>query len=291
MKDISFGFISRRGLAVITVSSLFILSITAGGYGYYRLYRQNVRNEQRIVELSRDLGMATTSLASTTVALQYEKSVVEAFTGQIGQIQGTVRVLDKLAKTDPELLRKYSQVYFLSDNYVPASLTAIDLVYVNNKKRPEQISSAVWPHLKKMLDGASSSANSLEVISAYRSFSEQKSLKTGYTFIYGTGANKFSADQGYSEHQLGTTIDLTTPVLGSGFSKFEKTLAYKWLSDNAYKYGFILSYPAGNGYYQFEPWHWRFVGVALATRLHDEGKFFYNYSQREINIYLVNIFD
>ena len=108
---------------------------------------------------------------------------------------------------------------------------------------------------------------------------------------YGSGANSFSADQGYSEHQLGTAIDFTTLELGSDFSSFEKTDAYKWLLDNAYEYGFILSYPKDNTYYQFEPWHWRFVGKSLANTLHQENKNFYDVDQRTIDSYLISIFD
>ena len=108
---------------------------------------------------------------------------------------------------------------------------------------------------------------------------------------FGSGANKFSAEQGYSEHQLGTTIDFTTPALGASFSAFDTTSAYEWLQGNAHRFGFVLSYPKGNAYYIYEPWHWRFVGVELATKLHTEGKRFYDMDQREINDYLSKIFD
>ena len=270
---------------------LLLLVLATLAYEYHLLDAKNSGNELKILKLSQNLKGVTNSLASTTLALHNEQSINESFFSQIGQIQGKVSTLDKLSKTDPELLRKYSEVYFLSENYVPASLSQIDNSYVYNKKRSEQILSPVWEHLKQMMDSASSSRLSLEVISAYRSFVEQKSLKTGYMLVYGIGANKFSADQGYSEHQLGTTVDLTTPALGDNFSSFGKTQNYKGLTDNAYRYGFILSYPPNNGYYQFEPWHWRFVGVALAAKLHSENKYFYNDSQRDINTYLVNIFD
>ncbi len=143
-----------------------------------------------------------------------------------------------------------------------------------------------------MLDDAASTTT-IQIASAYRSFDTQESLKTSYKVIYGAGsANQFSADQGYSEHQLGTAVDLITPSMkGSLTTAFDKTPASLWLNDNAYKYGFILSYPKGNTYYQYEPWHWRFVGVQLATRLHNENKHFYDLDQRDINTYLVNIFD
>ena len=133
---------------------------------------------------------------------------------------------------------------------------------------------------------------SLEISSAYRSFGTQSSLKSSYLVTYGSGANQFSADQGYSEHQLGTAVDLTTsglkPVLDISF---DKTPAFDWLTKYAYRYGFILSYPKNNAYYQYEPWHWRFVGVELATRLHNDGINFSDMDQREIDKYLASIFD
>ncbi|MEK7495870.1 MAG: D-alanyl-D-alanine carboxypeptidase family protein, partial [Patescibacteria group bacterium] len=85
-----------------------------------------------------------------------------------------------------------------------------------------------------------------------------------------------------------------TPMFSRIFIIYLKTplqAARLWLTENAYKYGFILSYPKQNTYYRFEPWHWRFVGVALATKLHDGNKYFYDLSQREIDQYLVSIFD
>ena len=143
-----------------------------------------------------------------------------------------------------------------------------------------------------MLLDVKATGTEIRIISAYRSFGEQSSLNTSYKITYGAGtANKFSADQGYSEHQLGTTVDLTTAKLGSSFEQFDGTIAYRWLQDNAYRYGFILSYPKNNKYYQYEPWHWRYVGVDLATKLHNDKKNFYDMDQREIDTYLIKFFD
>ena len=82
-----------------------------------------------------------------------------------------------------------------------------------------------------------------------------------------------------------------TTGLGGAFAGFDRTGAYQWLLANAYKYGFVLSYPANNPYYIYEPWHWRYVGVKLSTALHDQNKNFYDLDQREIDQYLADIFD
>ncbi len=108
---------------------------------------------------------------------------------------------------------------------------------------------------------------------------------------YGAGANTFSADQGYSEHQLGTTVDFSSDEIGGGLTDFQNTKAFAWLEENAHRYGFTLSYPEANEYYIYEPWHWRFVGQELADDLYDDGKHFYDYDQRTIDEYLISIFD
>lgn len=217
---------------------------------------------------------------------------VGSVTKEVGQVSGKVSTLEKLSKTDPELLQKYSKVFFLNEHYVPERLVEIPNKYKYFESRTMSISAQVWPYLQRMLEAAEDDGIPLYVFSAYRSFEEQRYVKGRYTVTYGEGtANQFSADQGYSEHQLGTTVDLMTLDIGGSLDAFEGTEAYQWVLDNAHKYGFILSYPEDNEYYIFEPWHWRFVGVKLATDLHESGRNFYDLEQREIDEYLVNIFE
>ncbi|MDP2788577.1 MAG: M15 family metallopeptidase [bacterium] len=219
---------------------------------------------------------------------QKNKNLKEELSG----ITDSVDELEKLSATDPELLQKYSKVYFLNEHYVPISLSNIGEEYVNKKGTNLQIHSDVLSHLEDMIDSATNDGLSVKVLSAFRSFGTQSVLKANYTFTYGAGtANKFSADQGYSEHQLGTTMDFTTVTLDGNLVGFEKTSEYVWLLGNAHKYGFVLSYPAGNTYYKFEPWHWRFVGVSLARRLHNDEMNFYDMDQRIIDTFLTKIFD
>lgn len=223
--------------------------------------------------------------------LKREKNKNEEFEDQIKDISKTVGTLDKLSKTDKELLQKYSKVYFLNENFRPDKLTKIDTEYVQAGRQDQYFHTEAWPYLKEMLDDAAKEDIDLKVTSAFRSFEEQAQLKGQYTIQYGSGANAFSADQGYSEHQLGTTLDLTTPAVGGPYTAFENTTAFTWMQDNAYKYGFILSYPKANSYYVYEPWHWRFVGTDLADELHDKSMNFYDMDQREISTYLISIFD
>ncbi len=228
------------------------------------------------------------SLAS---ALQTEKERVQIATEQVTILTGAVTTLTKLNETDKELLQKYSKVYFLNEHYLPSELSIIPPYYTYDESKEYSIHANVAPFLKAMQDDAEKEGITLWVRSAYRSFDEQAGLKATYTVSYGNGANNFSADQGYSEHQLGTTVDFTTRGIGGGLEGFGNTPAYAWLVKNAHKYGFTLSYPENNAYYIFEPWHWRFVGKKLATDLFESGKHFYDLEQRAIDAYLLTIFD
>lgn len=278
---------------------IVVAGASYGGLAVFDLYIQNRLLERYISELERVLTSTKEILAHTrtdrdalTETLRGEQEKTTLFQSQLQDIAGTVGQLQKLKTIDPELLKKYSKVYFLSENYIPAKLTLIDSQYLYDKSKPQQILSPVAPFLGALLSAAAQDGNPLEIVSGYRSFQEQVHVKNGYTMTYGAGtANQFSADQGYSEHQLGTTVDFTTLEAGRAFSKFEKTSGYEWLTLHAYQFGFILSYPKNNSYYISEPWHWRFVGVALATKLYNDHVFFYDLSQREIDQYLISLYD
>jgi D-alanyl-D-alanine carboxypeptidase len=244
------------------------------------------------VKTRRELTSLKEILSGLGQTLSNEQSKNISLASKFESVASTVGTLEKLSKTDRELLKKYSKVYFLSENYIPLQLSLIDPIYTLNGEKKFEFHSNAYPFLANMIQVAHANGIEIRVVSAYRSFGTQSALKSAYKVTYGAGtANQFSADQGYSEHQLGTTVDLTTPEIGTTAVSFEKTLAYTWLLGNAHKYGFVLSYPKGNSYYQYEPWHWRFVGIALATRLHNEGKYFYDLEQRAIDEYLVGIFD
>ncbi len=286
----------------------FILILLTGASGYfgYQKVSQNIEiKEQKILSLEEKLVQTRIELDSTNQKLslaQEEKNILEKeindqsskvsdITSQIQNITGSIGTIDKLIKTDPELLKKYSKTFFLSENYFPTNLINIETRYTLNPEKDLWVKKEIYPNIKNLIASAEQSGLNIKVLSGFRSFETQMGLKSVYTVKYGTGANQFSADQGYSEHQLGTTIDFTTSELGEWLVNFENKEVYQWLSDNAYKYGFVLSYPEDNTYYRFEPWHWRFVGKKLAEKIHSENQNFQDLDQRELDSYLIYIFD
>jgi D-alanyl-D-alanine carboxypeptidase len=108
--------------------------------------------------------------------------------------------------------------------------------------------------------------------SGFRSYNTQVGVHEKQVARYGLKAGEaLAARPGFSEHQTGLAADVS--ALGQGCTIqvcFAKTKAGKWLATNAWQYGFILRYPDGQTKttgYQFEPWHFRYVGVDLATEM------------------------
>lgn len=279
----------------IAAAVLIILLLAAGaaygGYRYYLLSTDFKAAQEKIASLSNQLTDRELENQQLIEALQAEQARTDALAEEIEDITDTVSDLTKLSQIDEELLTKYSKVFFLSENYRPDDLVEIPRRYRSPENDDEFIHADVYEFLKDMIEDAEDDGVELKVVSGFRSFEEQSSLKGQYTVTYGSGANAFSADQGYSEHQLGTTVDFTTEGLGGGIEGFQNTEAYTWLLNNAHKYGFVLSYPSGNSYYVFEPWHWRFVGRDLARDLERRNQDFYDLDQRTLDTYLIKLFD
>lgn len=283
---------------VVIKAVLTIIFVAGIGYSIATTQTVNTKSTEKIDVLNGRVQILEDQFAilrdeniNLSSALQRAQETASAVESRLKKVNTTVGDLTKLAQTDPELLQKYSKVFFLNEHYSPPSLSEINTKYTLNSKALK-IHSKVKKHLENLLEAAEDDDLNLKVTSAYRSFNEQQNLKTNYSVTYGAGtANTFSADQGYSEHQLGTTVDFTTPSIGAATMAFEGTPEFAWLQKNADRYGFTMSYPKGNSYYVYEPWHWRFVSRDLAGDLADDKKFFYDLDQREIDKYLTDFFD
>lgn len=293
--------IKHRGRHIISIS-IIAIALCILLYGEYRFYRLSEAHESdqvtiaqlrtSIMELRDNLSLTEYERDRLTFVLTETQEKADELETQKTELAGTVDTLQKLTTIDPELLKKYSKVYFLNEHYTPTGLTDIDPAFIIEKGRVLQIHTQVWPHLEALLHDSSDAGLGLRIQSAYRSFGTQANLKAAYRVTYGTTtANRFSADQGYSEHQLGTTVDFSTSKSADLSSSFDKTPEFAWLREHAHEYGFVLSYPKGNTYYIYEPWHWRYVGVLLATTLHNDGKHLYDVDQRYIDEYLIDIFN
>lgn len=146
--------------------------------------------------------------------------------------------------------------------YVPANLVQL-AGRVPLKYSSLCLDALAFVYYEKMLQAAQVDNIEIVVTSGYRDRDTQNYL---YKNALAKNPNReilSVAKPGHSEHQLGTTIDLTSPEINnrSTTEEFETTDAFAWLKANAAKYGFYLSYPKGNtSGYIYEPWHWRFMG-------------------------------
>lgn len=303
---------NARSSSLLPVLIVVLIAAAGSGYLFFLLHQEQERlaatqkqaaadsiaaeaklatASDRIASLEETLASITEDRDDAERDLRRAEDQIEDFEREYRDTINTVKELDKLAKIDTEILTKYSRVSFLNENYIPSKIAQIPNKYVLKGRKDQYFHAEALPFLEEMLEEADDDSIDLRVLSAYRSFDEQAQLKGQFTQTFGSGANAFSADQGYSEHQLGTTVDITDPETNGTEERFKNTDAYKWLQKNAYRYGFILSYPEGNQFYIFEPWHWRFVGTDLARDLRRKDKNFYDLEQREISEYLLEVFD
>lgn len=116
---------------------------------------------------------------------------------------------------------------------------------------------------------------SLKAISSYRSYATQVTTYNAYVAQDGSAvADTYSARPGHSEHQTGWVADVGSTSCDLELC-FGDTAAGRWLASHAHEYGFIIRYLRGKEAitgYQYEPWHIRYVGRALAAELYKSGK-------------------
>jgi len=164
-------------------------------------------------------------------------------------------------------------IYELPKSYVPPKLVSTAKAGLRGGG---EVRSIVIPDLKAMASAARMADSGLRVLSAYRSWHSQQSLYRREVQRYGSRTARGSvARAGHSEHQLGVTIDFgSASTRGDVSQKFAKTAAGRWMKSNAWKFGWILSYPSGKTSktcYYYEPWHYRYVGRDLAAKVHASG--------------------
>lgn len=151
----------------------------------------------------------------------------------------------------------------LSEDYVPEGL-----VNLYEQRHSFRLASSniflareCYEPMEKMFAAAEAeNMNGFIVTSGYRDYARQAE-------IYAESEPGKAQEPGASEHQTGLAFDVTTET-NSGF---ESTPQYGWLCDNAHKYGFIQRYPANKSHetgIDYEPWHYRYVGVEAATIIH-----------------------
>lgn len=156
----------------------------------------------------------------------------------------------------------------LTSNYIPNDLEVIDIKYACKDK---YLRHKARINFEKMAKDAKKEGLNIIAVSTYRSYKYQEKLYNNYVldkgFYY---ADMASARAGHSEHQTGLAVDIANKSLD--YDNFESTKEFIWMKNNAHKYGFILRYPKASFHttgFKYEPWHYRYVGIDVATYIYD----------------------
>ena len=143
----------------------------------------------------------------------------------------------------------------------------------------QMLTSETYNEFIKMFKAAKEAGLKLIINSSFRSYEDQEEIYNMYKNSKGEEyADAIAAKPGFSEHQTGMAIDIQAP--GSRAATFEEFEEFKWLQENAHKYGFILRYPKDKEYltgYNYESWHYRYVGVEVATYIKENNITFDEY--------------
>ena len=162
----------------------------------------------------------------------------------------------------------------LPADYAPPDLVSTAEAGLNGDQR---IRAIVIPHLKAMAAAAAAAGHPIAVQSGYRSYRTQVTTFQYWVKVDGYAyALKSSARPGHSEHQLGTAMDLRAKGGKApwDYQDWAATATGGWVAANAWRYGFVMSYPKGHEAdtcYMYEPWHYRYLGVQAAKEIHDRG--------------------
>ena len=163
------------------------------------------------------------------------------------------------------LVNKYN---YLTEDYVPSNLENISTTYARSGM---QLVKEAKEAFETLSENAKKDGMNVIAMSSYRSYDYQVNLYNNYVAQDGKeAADKYSARPGYSEHQTGLAVDVYN--LDLPYTSFEETKEFTWMQENAYKYGFILRFPKDKvdiTGYQYESWHYRYVGKKVAKEIKD----------------------
>ena len=162
-----------------------------------------------------------------------------------------------------------NKFHYLTKDYTPDNIVEVKNTYAYGSN---EIIEEVYNAFKNMWTAAKKEDLSLIITSSYRDYEFQERLWNNYAAANSEEwADSVAARAGFSEHQTGFTLDIVT--YNSNMNDFEETDEFKWLQKNAYKYGFILRYPKDKTDitgYDYESWHYRYVGKEIAEKIHKE---------------------
>lgn len=254
-------------ISLIIIAIIVVISTVFYSFALYNQIaasnKQEKMNNEALLQIKKDQA-AKEALKKQPVPIQLPNA------------QPITAIVQDYSQAD-SLWTLVNKTHSISTDYIPANLVIPDVAERNDKSTEERsVRQDVAGPLKTMFDAATEDGHSLMIGSAYRSAVLQKTYFDSYAAASGIeAANQLSAYPGQSEHQTGLAVDISSVSRSCYLDEcFTNTPDGEWLASHAYAYGFTLRYPndktAITGY-NFEPWHYRYIGIPLATALHESG--------------------
>ena len=181
--------------------------------------------------------------------------------------------IDKEEYNEPYLVTEFSKDmlinkhFSLDKNFVPDNLVTISSE--DSVDEGIKLNGEAYRAFKQMKSDMNKEGLDVLINEGYRSYSDQEELCDYYRNLYGDNyVSKYVALPGFSEHQTGLAIDLSS----TSTRTFSNSKEYKWMLDNSYRYGFILRYDSRlitETQFNSEPWHFRYVGSDISNYIHE----------------------
>ncbi|WP_077213656.1 M15 family metallopeptidase [Bacillus dakarensis] len=175
------------------------------------------------------------------------------------------------------VLALVNKEFALPNDYIPEDLERPNVPFSFGDLDIEKsyLRKEAAEHLEILFEQAKNEGIDLFAVSGYRSYERQEGLFAAKENQVGREeAAQVVAIPGFSEHQSGLAMDISSPSVGYQLiEEYGETIEGQWLAENAHKFGFILRYPKGKESitgYQYEPWHYRYVGIEAATVIHEK---------------------
>lgn len=185
----------------------------------------------------------------------------------------------KYLNTEKILVNKYN---YVTEDYIPEKLQIVSSKY---SSKTVKLVSYAKEAFEELAAAAENENYTINAMSSYRDYAYQNTLYNNYAKKDGyDNADTYSARPGYSEHQTGLAVDIDNKK--EYFTNFEKTKEYEWMQNNAYKYGFILRFPKDKVLetgYEYESWHYRYVGKEIAKYIHDNNMCYEEYYAQNLD--------
>ncbi|SMP51038.1 M15 family metallopeptidase [Anoxynatronum buryatiense] len=271
----------------IHANSVYTNPVTAGGLWENQAALPLTPDEQRrllydiLYHLHQQEEMSVDIILSPEIIIPFDEWLpLENLEERFQALEGKeIRVMQQpvmITKKPEKLTVIVNREHPLPEDYVPDNLVTPN-VSVMYSGEASLLRKEAADALEEMVAAAlEATGEQLVLRSGYRSYATQRYLFNTRARERGEAvANRSTARPGESEHQTGLAADITSPSVRRQLTtRFGETPEGKWLQENAHHYGFVLRYPAGKEEitgYIYEPWHFRYVGHGLATRLYESG--------------------